>query len=204
VARSREITAERFNTLLAWLDEDRGRAGEKYESIRHSLIKIFAWRGLNDAEDLADETINRVTLKVDGLIGSYKGDPTMYFYAVAKNLMLEATKSRQRHQRMPLAALKSLAAGPDSDELEAELRAEALDRCLSKLTKEHRRLLINYYREQKESKITRRKAMAKTLDLRGNTLRVRVHRIRAKLEGCVRSELAHLRGDYAGPLSRRE
>lgn len=193
--RSRVITREEFDRLLNWLDLDRGRAGERYESIRQSLIQIFVWRGYNDAEDLADETINRVTLKLEDLVESYMGDPARYFHGVAKKVMLEAEKSQHQYQRVPLAALRPLAAGPDEDALEAELRAAALDRCLSKLTVEHRSLIMNYYREQRQSKIDRRKAIANKLDLRRGALRARVFRIRAKLEQCVRSELARLRKD---------
>ncbi|HEY0083559.1 MAG TPA: hypothetical protein VGB61_12265, partial [Pyrinomonadaceae bacterium] len=58
------LTQEGFERLLTWLSPDREQAGKKYEEIRQSLIKIFVWRGVHEAEDLADETITRVTWKV--------------------------------------------------------------------------------------------------------------------------------------------
>jgi len=39
--RQNEITSEEFAQLLKWLAPDLERAGEKYEQIRRSLIKIF-------------------------------------------------------------------------------------------------------------------------------------------------------------------
>ena len=39
------LTQELFDTLLDWLDPDRERAGQKYETIRLKLIKIFTSRG---------------------------------------------------------------------------------------------------------------------------------------------------------------
>ena len=54
------INQDAFDTMLDWLDADRERAGCKYEAIRLRLIKIFTCRGCQDAEELADEAINRV------------------------------------------------------------------------------------------------------------------------------------------------
>jgi len=57
------LTQEAFDRLLQWLDQDRDEAGLKYESIRSKLIRIFKRYGWTTAEDLADESINRVTQK---------------------------------------------------------------------------------------------------------------------------------------------
>ncbi|MFL6230009.1 MAG: hypothetical protein ACJ741_14655, partial [Pyrinomonadaceae bacterium] len=62
------LTRDAFEGLLTWLDSDREQAGKKYEDIRSSLIKIFTWRGVAEAEELADETINRVARKVKDLM----------------------------------------------------------------------------------------------------------------------------------------
>ena len=58
------LTKEAFDALLEWLDPNRDIAAQKYETIRTRLIKIFSCRGCLEAEDLADETINRVTNKL--------------------------------------------------------------------------------------------------------------------------------------------
>ena len=55
-----DMSPESFEALLGWLDPDRERAGIKYEQIRSGLISFFTGRGHCEAEDLADETINRV------------------------------------------------------------------------------------------------------------------------------------------------
>ncbi|HEY0047746.1 MAG TPA: hypothetical protein VGB68_00565, partial [Pyrinomonadaceae bacterium] len=57
------INQENFDVLLNWLDRNREIAGQKYEKIRRRLIRIFLGRGCFEAEELADETINRVTRK---------------------------------------------------------------------------------------------------------------------------------------------
>jgi len=78
------LTQDAFDTLLDWLDADRERAGCKYESIRLRLIKIFTCRGCHEAEELADETINRVVARVVELASGYEGDPALYFYGVSQ------------------------------------------------------------------------------------------------------------------------
>src|SRR5215211_7438779 len=85
---------ETFEKLLNWLDPDRNKAGEKYEKIRHRLIRIFTSRGCSDTEDLADETINVVASKIDWLIENYKGEPALFFYGVAKNIYHEKFKKK--------------------------------------------------------------------------------------------------------------
>ena len=83
------LTQDAFDTLLSWLDSDRDRAGTKYETIRLRLIKSFTCRGCWEAEELADETINRVVSRVPELAGEYRGDPALYFYGVSQRIQLE-------------------------------------------------------------------------------------------------------------------
>jgi hypothetical protein len=68
-----------FDKLLGWLGPDRDSAGKKYEEIRLKLIKIFARRGCMLAEELADETMDRVCNKAQKIVDDYKGDPALYF-----------------------------------------------------------------------------------------------------------------------------
>src|SRR5438270_10295021 len=106
------VTQAAFDYLLAWLDADRERAGEKYERIRRRLIRIFTCRGRPDAEELADETINRVTLKATEVSKEYVGDPALYFYGVAQKVFLESVRKPARADAPPPAV--------DSDERDRE------------------------------------------------------------------------------------
>jgi RNA polymerase sigma factor (sigma-70 family) len=184
MARRPIITQDQFDRLLAWLDDDRERAGKKYESIRQSLIKIFIWRGCREAEDLTDEVINRITAKIHELTENYTGDPALYFHGVAKKLILE--NLRQEKLQVPLPDVQSAESDPLSEEVNAaERRYECLKQCMQELSPDNREIIMAYYMNDKQAKIDERKVLAQRIEVSVNTLRVRMHRIRATLEQCI-------------------
>jgi DNA-directed RNA polymerase specialized sigma24 family protein len=172
--RTWSLTQEAFDGLLAWLDADREQAGRKYEAVRRRLIQIFTCRGCRDAEDLADETINRVTLKVPEVAPGYTGDPALYFYGVAQKVHLESLRRKPHVPPNPSAP-------PD-----LELEYECLERCMERLPPSQRELVLEYYREDRRAKIDFRKELARRLGVELNALRIRAHRIRTTLRECVR------------------
>jgi DNA-directed RNA polymerase specialized sigma24 family protein len=179
--KEERLTQESFERLLGWLDADRDRAGERYESIRRRLIVIFASRGCREAEDLADETINRVTLKLAVIVGDYVGDPALYFYGVAQKVYQEyVRKSRRTVSSPPLR---------EADE-DVERVYECLENCMARLPAESHELIVEYYRGDRRVKIEHRKALAKKQGIALNALRIRAHRIRQTLQQCVEDCLA--------------
>lgn len=169
------ISQEAFDGLLAWLDPDRDRAAQKYETVRIRLIKIFSCRGCGEADDLADETINRVTAKLHEIVDTYVGDPALYFYGVANKVYLEYLRRRPRVEVPPLRE--------SSDDIEAEYAC--LEKCMDQLPLESRRLVLEYYQDEKRAKINRRRKLAEELGIAVNALRIRAHRIRQQLQQCV-------------------
>lgn len=186
------LTQEDFDSLLGWLHPDRARAAEKYEEIRKSLIKVFSWRGYHDAEDLADEVVNRVIPKVKIIAGNYVGDPALYFYGVAKKVLRECER---RDPPKPLTPDMNVPEAPaPSDEPDGGTRLrECLRRCLRELEPEDRMLILSYYQKSKQEKIDYRKTIAEQLGVGPNALRVRVYRIRASLKACTKRCLAKRR-----------
>jgi RNA polymerase sigma factor (sigma-70 family) len=187
------MTAEAFEGLLSCLDSDRERAGGRYENLRRKLVKYFECRGCLAAEDYADETINRVARRIFEGKHIWTADPGSYFYGVARNVLREYWTSPDRE----LAALECLppVAHPSSrtDDLfqsESEKnmidrQLDALEHCMNVLPPESRELLIEYYKGERGDKIRNRKQLARRLGIPPNALRIRVHRIREKLEQCV-------------------
>src|ERR1044072_6927858 len=185
MSKRRTLTEESFESLLSWLAPERESAGRQYEDIRQALVKIFTWNGIPEAEDMADETINRVTQKVQELRDTYQGDPALYFYGVAKKLILEYRRGGTGAQ-IPRSTVESLSSPPTDDSTERDRELDCLEKCLEMLPDATRELILRYYSQRKWAKVESRKKLAETLGLDANALRVRVYRIRATLELCVR------------------
>jgi RNA polymerase sigma factor (sigma-70 family) len=183
------VTQQAFDDLLDWLDADRDSAGTKYENIRLRLIKIFTCSGCCEADDLADETINRVTAKVGDIAESYSGDPALYFYGVAQKVRLEYLRKKPPVQESSQAGREpgdqTARASEPADEVEHEYAC--LEQCMDHLPSENRRLVLEYYREEKRAKIEHRQKLADQLGIAVNALRIRAHRIRSQLQQCVQS-----------------
>jgi RNA polymerase sigma factor (sigma-70 family) len=183
---------DNFDALLAWLSNDRDQAGRKYEEIRHSLINIFSWRGCNDAEDLADETITRVACKINEITPGYVGDPALYFYGFARRLLMEVHRRDQlRAEPETIDTIKDSAVITEQDDLEQEF--ECLEQCLQELSASDRELVLAYY-QQEQPKIDHRKQLARRLQIGPNALRVKVHRIRLALQSCIEKCLQNRSG----------
>lgn len=183
---------EKFSRLLLWLHSEDGKAaGEAYESVRVRLIKMFYARGCRHrAEDLADETIERVMKKIDHLAENYEGDRLPYFYAVAKLVFLEYTR-KPSVEGLPedfqntLAAEEKSAAEAAGD-ISESLYGGRLLKCLEKLKPAERELVLRYYRTKSED----RARLAEEFEISLETLRVRIFRTRNKLKKCVLRSIA--------------
>lgn len=169
------LTQEDFDRLLAWLGPDPEQAGRKYEEIRRRLIKIFACRGCGEADQLADETINRVARRLPDFVNTYTGDPVLYFCGVAQKVHLEYLRRKPAPAPPP---------APEADE-EAERAYACLDACMNDLAPDHRRLVLQYYMADRQAKINHRKELADALGIAINALRIRAFRIRAVLQRCI-------------------
>ena len=175
------LTRETFDRFLAVLDNDRDKAGEKYEEIRLKLLKYFQWCGSSFPDLDADETINRVMRRMEEGANVYNLNG--YIYGVARLVNTESLKHRNRMQELEESSLIELwSVGVDA---EAVQRQECLERCLGKLSDEERAMITEYYTHDKAEKVTCRERLAARLGISLNTLRVKMHRQRLYLESCV-------------------
>src|SRR6185295_7613338 len=120
------LNQEAFDKLLGAFDVDRETAGRKYLEIRTNLTRFFEWRGCSFPEDHADETINRMAKKVAE--GEEILNPSGYAMGVARLLLLEILKSRQREQSALNEIGSAGEAAVESDD--GEDRLECLRNCL--------------------------------------------------------------------------
>lgn len=184
----RDISSSDFERLLERLDPERNRAGEKYEDLRWILIQFFDWNSFVHAEDLADETLNRVARK---LAEKEILDVGAYAWAVAKNIRHEVQNKTRR-----LVAISEL---PDSgtslahdadtereiqDLIDKQRQLECMERCLQRLPKEERELFLAYHNPQGNPSLARQR-LAADCALTIGALRIKMIRLREKLQKCT-------------------
>jgi DNA-directed RNA polymerase specialized sigma24 family protein len=176
------LTQDAFDRLLIALGGDRDSGSEKYLEIRSNLTRFFEWRGCSFPEDHADETFNRIAKKIDE--GEEILNPAGYAMGVARLLLLEIIKSRQREQtalnEIGTAGDVYVAAADDGED-----RLKCLRDCLQSLSPDNRELILQYYQGEKGEKIQNRKKLLDQLGIPVNTLRMRALRLRERLQGCV-------------------
>jgi DNA-directed RNA polymerase specialized sigma24 family protein len=172
----KELTREKFASFLEWLNPDCERAGEEYERLRFRLCTFFSQRRCSFADELADETINRVILKSSEVRIENK---IAYCYGVAKNVFRESLRKERPH--LDIDELNLAARAPD----EPSFSRECLDKCLEKLPPDSRNLLLDYFSEAKLAKIKLRRSISKNLKTSQTALRMRVMRTKLKLKICL-------------------
>jgi DNA-directed RNA polymerase specialized sigma24 family protein len=185
------LTPEAFAKLLAAFAPDSNEeAGAKYEAARIRLIKLFQWRGIFEAEEAADETLNRVARKIDE--GEIVRDISAFIGGIARFVLLEKLKSKERtnvalEDAPPTAFVKQPEEFADDRADEQKLRC--FNRCMREMPDEMRQIVVEYYNADADGsvRIEHRKRMAERLNLEMNALRNRALRARGKLEDCIKN-----------------
>ncbi len=186
-----DLTAAKFESLLLRLDTERNRAGEKYEEIRWKLVKFFQWSSCLEAEDLADETFNRVAEKLASEEEGIK-DVVAFTWGVAKRIRQEALRKDAKTVGLPDL--------PGADTMLTDSRAPAdaqpeltgnqkhlkcLRRCIQHFSARDRGLLLAYH-STRGRRIEGRRRLAQENGITMVALRVRANRLRFKLEECIK------------------
>jgi DNA-directed RNA polymerase specialized sigma24 family protein len=134
-----KLTQFAFHRLLAWLDDGADSRGESYIEMRRRLVAYFDRRNRPFADDLADQTFNRIskTLEQSGSIAVRP--PARYCYVVARFVLLEDIRRSRRYVQVD-ETRDTLPFGPrpvmatDDRASVQEQRLECLDRCLHQLS----------------------------------------------------------------------
>lgn len=171
-----ELTGEKFFTFLEWLSPDLERAGDEYERLRFRLFTFFSHRQCSIADELTDETIDRVVRKASEEQIESK---IAYCYGVAKNVYREWLRKQRTH--LDINEVQIAAKDPD----EPGFPSECLDKCLQELPPESRTLLLDYFSEEKTAKIDLHQRISQSLKMTQTALRMRVMRAKGKLKICV-------------------
>jgi RNA polymerase sigma factor (sigma-70 family) len=189
-----------FTRLLEWLDGGVDSNGQTYLEMRRRLTSYFVRRNRPFADDLADETLSRISkiLEQDGAITVTP--QARFCYVVARFVMLEDIRREQREQRRDQSTRDSRSSTEawsgrravllqTESDATRERQLERLDFGLQRLSPEQRELIVEYYRDTGQGKITHRRDMASRLGISVNALCVRASRIRASLESGMKERL---------------
>ncbi|HEV7397336.1 MAG TPA: hypothetical protein VGN86_12565 [Pyrinomonadaceae bacterium] len=181
-------TPEAFEKLLASFSQNREEAVRGYELARSKLIRYFERRAVASPEHFADEALDRAMRRIDE--GKQISNLMAYLYKIASNIHLEILDQEEKKRR----ALNELPTSIPSSTIDDEdnPKQNCFDKCLERLPEKERSLILDYYQEEGHAKIEHHKEMAARLGIPLNALRIRVHRIRVRLEECIRACLEQI------------
>jgi DNA-directed RNA polymerase specialized sigma24 family protein len=173
---NKEVTREKFADFLAWLSPDGDSAGEEYERVYSLLCTFFARRGCRFSDELADETINRVILKISEEKIENK---VAYFYGVAKNVYRESLRKERHHLDIDEVQIAS------PSPAEPSFSSECLDKCLAELPPKSQSLILDYFSDDKPKKSKLRRRISESFGMTQTALRMCVVRCKRKLKVCI-------------------
>jgi DNA-directed RNA polymerase specialized sigma24 family protein len=177
---ARSITAAGLARLLARLDADPDRAAAEYQRLRLTLVKFFDWRGAWPPDECADETLDRLVVKLEG--DTSVEDVRRYAHGIARLVLLERLREQAQH---PIGEY------PDLSQLRAPSPAasgslhDCFERCLASLSAENQAQILAYYSAEGRTKIDNRRRLARAAGVSDSALRSRMQRVRNRLERCT-------------------
>ncbi len=182
------LTKEKFDRFLAWLHPDRDLAGEKYEVIRRGLTQYFARQTCHGdfncphADELANETIDRVVGKMDQVTDNY--------HEPERRIFTFAVYVRKEHLRgVATEPLKPEVHDSPDDNLDMtndkERQSRCCEHCLNTLPGKDRYLITKYFKYSGRERIARRRELAEELGVTRNYLALIALRLRKVLHHCL-------------------
>ncbi len=183
IAVGRQAVSSGFTRLLSRLDPDPDQAAAEYERLRHALERFFDWHCAWPPEECADETLDRLVIKLAADV--QVDDVRAYARGIARLVLLE-----WRRRPTPVSMDESrdyAAASPAMRDEDSQALSSCFDRCLAALSDEARSLVLDYYVAERRAKIDNRRRLARSLGLSEAALRNRVQRVRNRLERCVQT-----------------
>lgn len=162
--------------LLAILDPDSQRAEAKYIALHQKLVRYFEWNRAAEPEDMAQEALKRGFVRLQEGQKITVDDPAAYFFGIAHNLVREGWSAR-KPEPLPeqFEDQQTFPTQPSFRNLNPSEQAVFLTQCLRGLPGEEFEMLMAYVEGNGE-------AWGKKAGLEPGALRLRIHRLRKRLE----------------------
>ncbi len=154
--------------------------GQDWMCLREAVMHFLRRRGATDPEELAQEAVFRVLVNV--LRGSEIQSMESYTYGVAGRVFQEHRRHLKRHEPLD----EDIAIHLESESFEQQFASLMLCK-LRALSEDEIKLLEAYYPDANGNVIVARQRLALRLGLSPNALRLRVSRLRRKLQQSLRA-----------------
>lgn len=177
--RERDPTPEEFQRFLAWLDPDPEEAARKFNLLQSRLIQAFVSRGCVDAEMLANEVTNRVTVRIEKTKIDYP-DPFRCCSGFVEHV-------HQEYLREKAKTANPLLPPQPRPPVELEREDRCLKECMGQLPSSDQELVERYFQGEKRARIAGRQKLAVERRLTLNALRIQAFKLRKKLRLCLRA-----------------
>lgn len=180
------LTGQAFEKLLGLFDPDPDIAAIRYEEMRRRLRKFFDWNRTKDPDELVDETFDRAARRINE--GVEVRNAASYLTGIARLLLKEywvshASKTEEIGDQ-PAGGDTRLV--PEEEEREeSDQRLQCLEDCTGSLAQIECQRVLEYYSGEKREKIDNRIRMAREMGVTLGNLRVRMLRLRERLEKCI-------------------
>jgi hypothetical protein len=182
----RSLTQTALRRLLQVLDADADRAADRYRDLHEGLCALFHFWGASETAELADRTLDRVAMKLDEGVVVAPDAIGRYTRGVARMILHESHRTLEKEHRT-LAEF-------DRTNMPDERRGrvlDALEHCLGTLAAHERTLVLDYYAAEGSDATHVRQRLAVRIGVSWTALRIRVLRLRQRLEVCVSEAMKH-------------
>lgn len=179
---AKNLTAESYSLLLKAFSSDEESAAVAYAKLRDSLIRFFQIKGDEMPDEAADETLDRVAIKLGEAV--LIEDLTKYSFGVARLVFHENLRKTQKEKKV----LENYRAESERQKFDEETDEFAPFReCFESLAGNDKSILQTYFNDLPYAELNEnRQKMTDKLGVSVNSLRLKIFRLRRRLEDCVR------------------
>lgn len=181
---AKNLTSQSLNFLLAEFSENERQAAVAYTNLRDSLIRFFELKGDSEPESAADETLDRTAAKVAA--GTPIDDIKKYSFGVARLVFLERLRFSQKEKNAAENFYKQKNVSTEDSETDG---FDFFRECFKALPSADRNFLESYFTDLPYEKLVElRRRLSDEAGVSLNQARVKVSRLRKRLENCVRAK----------------
>ena len=181
---TKNLTAESYSLLLQTFSFDEEAAAIDFTKLRDSLVRFFQIKGDSSPEEAADETLDRVAVKLGEAV--LIENLTNYSFGVARLVFLENLRKAQKSKN----ALENYRAENERQKADEETDDfSPLRECFESLADDEKKILRTYFADLPYAELDeKRRELTASLGVSLNNLRLKIFRLRRWLEDCVRGK----------------